>query len=90
MRFPLAVVFMVLVTGCAQHGGEAVSAAAQSEGSALAKDTALTGTWQGSFGQVMTGDSGHVHGDVVCQINKDGTYSTTWTTTLVAGSARRK
>jgi hypothetical protein len=95
MRFPFAVVLMVLVTGCAQHGGEAVSAAAQSEGSALPgsalpKDNALTGMWQGSFGQVQTGDSGLVHGDILCQINKDGTYTTTWTTKLVAGSSRRK
>jgi hypothetical protein len=37
----------------------------------------------------MTGDSGMIHGDIECQISQDGTYTTTWTTRLVAGSARR-
>ena len=36
----------------------------------------------------MTGDSGWIRGDVVTQIDGDGTYKTTWTTHLVAGSAR--
>ena len=33
----------------------------------------LKGTWRGSFEQVYTGDSGRIHGDIVCQINDDGT-----------------
>ena len=84
----LAVVMTVFVTGCATHRGEAVSSAAQSEGAALAKESDLKGTWRGSFGQVTTGDSGQIHGNVLTQINGDGTYKTTWTTLLVAGSAR--
>src|SRR6267142_2473517 len=36
----------------------------------------------------MTGDSGHIYGDIVCQINANGTYKTIWITRMVAGSAR--
>src|SRR5262249_56109719 len=58
------------------------------DSAASVKESDLKGTWRGSFGQVMTGDSGQVHGDIVTRINDDGTYKTTWTTKLVAGSSR--
>jgi hypothetical protein len=47
----------------------------------------LAGTWRGTFGEVGAG-TGLVHGDLVSQINPDGTYRTTWVTHLVAGSSR--
>ena len=84
----LAVTLIVLATGCAGPGTEVGSALARPGGPASANGADLKGTWRGSFGQVMTGDSGHIHGDIVCLINEDGTYKTTWTTRLVAGSAR--
>ena len=84
----LAVTLIVLATGCAGPATEVGSALARPGGSASANGADLEGTWRGSFGQVMTGDSGYIHGDIVCLINGDGTYKTTWTTRLVAGSAR--
>jgi hypothetical protein len=79
---------IVLTAGCAARSTEANSALGGSGASALARESDLKGTWRGSFGQVMTGDSGQVHGDIVTRINDDGTYKTTWTTKLVAGSSR--
>ena len=97
MRRPLSViafafVFIVFVAGCAGPGGgtkPASTALPQSDAppAALAR-AGLTGTWRGSFGQVMTGDSGLIHGEIVSRIKDDGTYTTTWTTRLVAGSSR--
>ena len=84
----LAVAVIVLASGCAGRGAEIGSALPRPEGPAAANGADLTGTWRGSFGQVMTGDSGWIRGDVVTQINADGTYKTTWTTQLVAGSSR--
>ena len=57
-------------------------------GSGSANGADLKGTWRGSFEGVNTGDSGRIHGDIVCQINDDGTYKTTWVTRPVAGSTR--
>src|SRR2546422_6646841 len=82
----LAVTLIVLATGCAGPGTEVGSALARPGGSASANGGDLKGTWRGSFGQVMTGDSGHIYGDIVCLINEDGTYKTTWTPRLVAGA----
>lgn len=84
----LAVALIVLATGCARQGAEIGSALPRPGGSVSANGADLKGTWRGSFGQVMTGDSGHIHGDIVCQINDDGTYKGTWSTLLVAGSTR--
>ena len=84
----LAVAVIVLTAGCAGQGAQVGSALTQPEASASVKGADLEGTWRGSFGQVMTGDSGQIHGDIVCQINGDGTYKTTWITRMVAGSAR--
>jgi hypothetical protein len=86
IRVALAV--MVLATGCAGQGAEIGSALTHPGSSASANGADLKGTWQGSFGQAGAGDGGHIHGDIVCQINDDGTYNTTWITRLVAGSAR--
>ena len=86
IRVALAV--MVLATGCAGQGAEVGSALTNPGSSASANGADLKGTWQGSFGQAGVGDGGHIHGDIVCQINGDGTYNTTWITRLVAGSAR--
>jgi hypothetical protein len=84
---PLAVL-LVIATGCATGGADVGSAGTQSDVSASIRAADLEGTWRGSFGQVMTGDSGQIHGDILTKINGDGTYKTTWTTRLVAGSAR--
>ena len=84
----LAVALIVLATGCAGPVAEVGSALARPAGSASANGADLEGTWRGSFGQVITGDSGHIYGDIVCQINADGTYKTIWITRMVAGSAR--
>ena len=84
----LAVAVIVLTAGCAGPGAQVGSALTQPEASASVRGAGLAGTWRGSFGQVMTGDSGHIYGDIVCQINGDGTYKTTWITRMVAGSAR--
>src|SRR3989442_9638919 len=84
----LAVALIVLATGCAGPVAEVGSALARPAGSASANGADLEGIWRGSFGQVMTGDSGYIHGDIVCLINGDGTYKTTWTTRLVARPAR--
>lgn len=86
IRVALAVV--VLATGCAGQGAEVGSALTHPGSSASANGADLKGTWQGSFGQVGPGNTGHIHGDIVCQINDDGTYKTTWITRQVAGSAR--
>ena len=86
IRVALAV--MVLATGCAGQGAEVGSALTHPGSSASANGADLKGAWQGSFWQVGVGDGGHIHGDIVCQINGDGTYNTTWITRLVAGSAR--
>jgi len=74
---PGAVALIMLATGCAGPDAEARSAAH------------LKGTWRGSFGQVMAGDPGHAHGEIVCHINADGTYKT-WITRSVAASASRR
>ena len=84
----LAVAVIVLTAGCAGQGARVGSALTQPEASASVRGADLEGTWRGSFGQVMTGDSGQIYGDIVCQINGDGTYKTTWITRMVAGSAR--
>jgi hypothetical protein len=85
----IAVALIVFVAGCAgPTTTELGSALPRADGAAAAKESGLEGTWRGSFGQVMTGDSGQIHGDIVSEINADGTYRTTWTTRLVAGSAR--
>jgi len=84
----LAVAVIVLTAGCAGQGAQIGSALTQPEASASVKGADLEGTWRGSFGQVMTGDSGHIYGDIVCRINADGTYKTIWITRMVAGSAR--
>jgi hypothetical protein len=84
----VAVAVLVLAGGCAGRGADVGSALPRPEGSAVASKAELVGTWRGSFGQVMTGDSGWVRGDIVTQINADGTYKTVWTTHLVAGSSR--
>jgi len=85
---PLAVVLIVAATGCAGQRTELGSALPLPEGSAAVSRPSLEGTWRGSFGQVMTGDSGEVRGDIVCEINPDGTYKGSWNTQLVAGSRR--
>jgi len=85
---PLALALAVLAAGCATSSTQAGSAVAGTDPAASVKESDLTGTWRGSFGQVMTGDSGQVHGDIVTRIKEDGTYKTTWTTKLVAGSSR--
>ena len=79
---------LVILAGCARSSTHAASTLAAADASASVKESDLTGTWRGSFGQVMTGDSGQVHGDILTLINGDGTYKTTWTTKLVAGSSR--
>jgi hypothetical protein len=84
----LAVIVIVLATGCVGRGADGASALPRPEGPASANGADLAGTWRGSFGQVMTGDSGWVRGDILTQIKSDGTYTTTWTTLLVAGSSR--
>ena len=86
----MAFAFMLIVfaAGCASRSGtELGSVMPRSDGSVPTKSE-LAGTWRGSFGQVMTGDSGLIHGAIVSQIKDDGTYTTTWSTQLVAGSAR--
>ena len=93
MRQPTSIILfaaalIVLATGCAGPGAEVGSALPRPDGAVSANRADLNGIWYGTFGQVMTGDSGHIHGDIVCQINGDGTYKTTWSTLLVAGSAR--
>jgi hypothetical protein len=85
----IAFVLLALAAGCARHSStEPGSAMPRAEGASALADSGLTGTWRGTFGQVMTGDSGLIHGDIESQIKDDGTYATTWTTRLVAGSAR--
>jgi hypothetical protein len=84
----LALVLSVLAAGCAGPSAEVGSGLTQPVGSASANGADLKGTWRGSFEQVYTGDSGQIHGDIVCQINDDGTYKTTWVTRMVAGSSR--
>ena len=84
----LALALILLTSGCAGPGSKVGSVLTQSRGSAPANGVDLNGTWRGSFWQIYTGDSGQIHGDVVCQINGDGTYKITWVTRLVAGSAR--
>ncbi len=84
----LALALIVLVTGCAAPTTEAGSVLTQPGDSRSANGVDLKGTWRGSFGQVFTGDSGEIHGDIVCQINDDGAYKTTWVTRMVAGSSR--
>lgn len=86
IRLALAVMF--LATGCAGQGAEVGAALTHPGSSASANGADLKGNWQGSFGQVGAGNTGHIHGDIVCQINGDGTYKTTWITRQVAGSAR--
>ena len=95
MRRPISVmafafVLMVFVAGCAGHSGgeQRASLDTQSDGASALAGSGLTGTWRGTFGQVQTGDSGLIHGEVVSRIKDDGTYTTTWTTRLVAGSSR--
>src|ERR671937_265213 len=75
----LAVIVIVLATGCVGRGADGASALPRPEGPASANGADLAGTWRGSFGQVMTGDSGWVRGDILTQIKSDGTYTTTWT-----------
>jgi hypothetical protein len=94
MRLPISVlgfafVLSVLAAGCAAHSAAGQgSAMPQSDGPSALAGPGLTGTWRGTFGQVTTGDSGMIHGDIVSRIKDDGTYVTTWTTRLVAGSSR--
>lgn len=80
-QFMFAVAMIAFVTGCAGPMNGV-------DGAASVKDAELEGTWRGVFEQVQTGDSGRIHGDIVCEINGDGTYKMTWTTDLVAGSTR--
>jgi len=84
----LALALIVLASGCAAPTAEVGSVLTQPGGSGSANGADLKGTWRGSFEQVYTGDSGQIHGDIVCQINDDGTYKTPWVTRLVAGSTR--
>jgi len=84
----LALALIVLASGCAAPTAEVGSVLTQPGGSGSANGADLKGTWRGSFEGVNTGDSGRIHGDIVCQINDDGTYKTTWVTRLVAGSTR--
>ena len=80
---------IVLSVGCATPGVEVGPAQKQSGGSPSANAVELQGMWRGSFGQIASvGDSGRIHGDIVCQISGDGTYKTTWITGMVAGSTR--
>ena len=83
-----ALALSVLAVGCAGPSTHAGSALAPAGEAAAANGSDLTGTWRGSFYQVATGDSGLIHGDIVSRISGDGTYKTTWTTRLVAGSSR--
>jgi hypothetical protein len=85
---PVLLVLTVLATGCAGKSSEAVSALSLPEGAAAASRPRLDGMWRGTFGQVMTGDSGEVKGDIVFEIDPDGTYKGSWNTHLVAGSRR--
>ncbi len=66
----LALALIVLVTGCAAPTTEAGSVLTQPGDSRSANGVDLKGTWRGSFGQVFTGDSGEIHGDIVCQIQR--------------------
>ena len=84
----LALALIVLASGCAAPTAEVGSVLTQPGGSGSANGADLKGTWRGSFEGVNTGDSRRIHGDIVCQINDDGTYKTTWVTRLVAGSTR--
>ncbi len=84
----LALALIVLASGCAAPTAEVGSVLTQPGGSGTANGADLKGTWRGSFEQVYTGDAGQIHGDIVCQINDDGTYKTTWVTRMVAGSSR--
>ncbi len=70
----LSVAVIVLLTGCAGPSGGAGSGPSHPDGAAYANGDALKGTWRGVFEQVQTGDSGRIHGDLVCQIKEDGTY----------------
>jgi hypothetical protein len=86
----MAFAFLLIVfgTGCASPGGTELGSAMPRPDGAVPRTSDLAGTWRGSFGQVMTGDSGLIHGEIESQIKDDGTYTTTWSTQLVAGSAR--
>jgi len=82
-----SVALLMLAAGCAGPLTENGSASTQPGALPSASAVDLAGTWRGAFGEVGAG-SGHIHGDIVCQINGDGTYKTTWITRMVAGSAR--
>ena len=83
-----ALVLIVLAAGCASHGSTEPGSAMPRPDTSVPTKSDLAGTWRGSFGQVMTGDSGLIQGEIESQIKDDGTYTTTWITQLVAGSAR--
>jgi len=84
----LALVLIVFAAGCAGRGGTELGSAMPRPDASVPTKSDLAGMWRGSFGQVMTGDSGLIHGEIESQIKDDGTYTTTWITQLVAGSAR--
>jgi hypothetical protein len=82
-----SVALLVLAAGCAGPLTENGSASTQPGAWPSASAVDLAGTWRGAFGEVGAG-SGHIHGDIVCQINGDGTYKGTWVNYVVAGSSR--
>src|SRR5438445_11691392 len=84
----LALVLIVFAAGCAGRGSTELGSAMPRTDASVPTKSDLAGMWRGSFGQVMTGDSGLIHGEIESQIKNDGTYTTAWIAQLVAGSAR--
>jgi len=67
-----AVVLTALVAGCAGVGSR-IDGSPSGEGSALPRD--LSGSWQGSFGQLALGNSYDDIADCTLRIKEDATYS---------------
>src|SRR5207247_4627948 len=84
----LALLLIVFAAGCAGRGSTELGSAMPRTDASVPTKSDLAGMWRGSFGQIMTGDSALNHGEIEAQIKNDGTYTTTWITPLVAGSAR--
>ena len=78
----LALVLIVFAAGCAGRGSTELGSAMPRTDASVPTKSDLAGMWRGSFGQVMTGDSGLIHGEIESQIKDDGTYTTTWITQL--------